>query len=178
MIAIPYVQPSGLGAPKASIQKFAEDVAKKLEFRFANNIESVVARLGGEIVVGSSGDGDQVSGSIIAKAIDDFTIFVSPLTSLKRDKFTIAHEIGHLLIHLNAIKKADPDAQMRATRWVDEDNPQQQRAEWEANWFAASFLMPTDDFTDTYNENGLEETSLIFGLSESTIKIRAGSLGL
>jgi Zn-dependent peptidase ImmA (M78 family) len=33
-----------------------------------------------------------------------------------------------------------------ATRWVDETNENLKRAEWEANWFAAAFLMPSGAF--------------------------------
>jgi Zn-dependent peptidase ImmA (M78 family) len=73
---------------------------------------------------------------------------------------------------------------MIATRWVDEGNAEQQRAEWEANWFAAGFLMPETVFRAQWHASGnvfLPRTmrmAKFFDLSESAIEIRAKSLAL
>jgi Zn-dependent peptidase ImmA (M78 family) len=104
------------------------------------------------LIIGSSGHGDDESGSIVARATGDFTVYLSRHTSSKRDRFTIAHELGHLLLHFQAIKKMSPNAIMRATRNVDKNDPDQERAEWEANWFAAAFLMPAEEFKAAYRD--------------------------
>jgi len=173
-----YVKPRGLNAPKANVEQFAEDTAKKLGFNVHDSIEDFVQRMSGRLLIGSSGHGDDESGSIIASSFDEWTIYVSRHTSLTRDRFTIAHELGHLLLHLGPIKNANPDAIMRATRWVDLDDPEQKRAEWEANWFAAGFLMPQEAFSIAYDTGGAASAALKFGVSLSAAKIRAQSLGL
>lgn len=173
-----YVKPKGLNAPKANVEQFAEDTAKKLGFNIGDSIEEFVKRMGGKLLIGSSGHGDDESGSVIASSFDDWTIYVSRHTSLTRDRFTIAHEIGHLLLHLGPIKKANPDAIMRATRWVDMDDPEQKRAEWEANWFAAGFLMPHAEFASSYAAGGTALAASQFGVSSKAAEIRAQSLGL
>lgn len=173
-----FVVPKGIGAPKPSVEKFAENVAKQVEFEAGDSIEELIERVGGRLEVGTSGSGDEESGSIVARALDDFTIYVSRHTSLKRDRFTIAHELGHLLLHLGPLKKADPDAVMRATRWVDEDDAGQRRAEWEANWFAAGFLMPSNEFKEIFEAQGLGGVQSHFGVSGSAAQVRAKSLGL
>ena len=173
-----YEKPRGIGARKASVEDFAESVATQIEFSPGDSIEELVERVGGKLVVGSSGTRDHQSGSIVAQALDDFTIYVSRHTSLTRDRFTIAHELGHLLLHLGPIKKANSDAVMRATRWVDEDDPTQKRAEWEANWFAASFLMPSELFREIFGQGNTDATAKKFGVSVSAASIRAKSLGL
>jgi Zn-dependent peptidase ImmA (M78 family) len=170
--------PRGLGASKANVEKFAEDIADHVKFLPGDSIEELVERVGGNLVVGSSGSGDAESGSIVANAVDDFVIYVSRHTSLKRDRFTIAHELGHLLLHLDPIKKLDPNAGMRATRWVDETDQSQKRAEWEANWFAAGFLMPSAHFVEDHNALGLVGVISKYGVSATAAEIRAKSLGL
>ena len=173
-----FYTPKGLGASKASIEQFAEQVAGHVNFKPGDNIEDLVMRAGGKLVVGFSGNGNGESGSIVASAIDDFVIYISPHTSLKRDKFTIAHELGHLLLHLDPIKKNDPDAGMRAGRWVDRGDQEQTRAEWEANWFAAGFLMPAARFREAFKKMKLESVAEKFGVSISAAKIRVKTLGL
>lgn len=169
--------PKALRASKAGVEGFAEEFAAKVGFNAGDDIEALVRRAGGELVVGSSGHGDDESGSIIARSTNDFTIYISRHTSAKRDRFTIAHELGHLLLHFGAIQKEHPDATMRATRHVDESNEDQQRAEWEANWFAAAFLMPSEKFIAAYEENPNLAANL-FGVSQSAAEIRAKTLGL
>ncbi len=50
----------------------------------------------------------------------------------KRDRFTLAHEIGHYLLH---------DIQSISLARKDENVPSYQDPEWQANAFAAEFLM-------------------------------------
>ena len=177
-LVVLYLPPKGLGAPKHSIENFAEYAAGHWGFEPGGSVEEVVHRAGGKIVVGSSGKGDGESGSIIARAINDFTIYISRNTSRQRDRFTIAQELGHLSMHLNAILQQNPAAVMRATRWVDESDPDQRRAEWEANWFAAAFLMPRSAFSDIYAKSGMPGVQAFFDVSEPAAKIRASSLNL
>ncbi|GER06909.1 hypothetical protein GCM10007972_11090 [Iodidimonas muriae] len=176
----PYKSPLGINASKTDIESFAEDVAQKAGFNPGDSIEKLVERSGGKLEVGSSGSGDDESGSIVARAMNDYTIYLSRHTSLARDRFTIAHELGHLLLHFRKIQEENPGAVMRATRWVDENDEQQKRAEWEANWFAAAFLMPAEKFTDFFNENdkNLDATANHFRVSVAAAEIRSKSLGL
>lgn len=171
-----FCAPKALGASKAGVEKFAEDLANKIGFGPGDSIEELVQRIGGRLVVGSSGDGDEDSGSVIARDVNDFEIYVSRHTSLKRDRFTIAHEIGHLILHFAAAKQAG--AVMRATRNVDPNDREQQRAEWEANWFAAAFLMPSNEFKASVKEGGVASAASKFGVSRLAAEIRAKNLNI
>jgi Zn-dependent peptidase ImmA (M78 family) len=172
-----YAYPEPLNIGKSSVEAFANQVAQKLGFRPGDDIVKPVKKLGGKIVAGSTGDEDIQSGSMIARSLSDFIIYVSPFTSLERDRFTIAHELGHLLLHLPKVLKAKPDAVMRATRHVDNSDERQRRAEWEANWFAAAFLMPAAEFQIQYNK-GVENAQRTFKVSSAAVEARAKSLGL
>lgn len=171
------VPPKALGISKAATQELAEKISR-IGYLEHKDIKYFVETLGGEIKFGSSGNGDLDSGSIVARDFKDFTIFLSPHTSLKRDRFTIAHELGHLFLHLSAIKEENSGNIMRATRWVDQDDPSQQRAEWEANWFAAAFLMPREEFSKTVNDLGVDDAARTFDVSQKAAEVRANSLGL
>lgn len=173
-----YKTPAGIGASKSTVESFAEHVADALQYRPGGSLEELVVSQGGKIVFGSTGDEDHESGSIIAQQLGDFTIYLSRNTSRVRDRFTIAHELGHLMLHLPAIKNADPNAIMRATRWVDESDPNQKRAELEANWFAAAFLMPATEFKRVYIAYGAEHAKEVFDVSGAAVDIRAKALGI
>jgi len=63
---------------------------------------------------------------------------------------------------------------MRATRYGSD------LAEWQANWFAASFLMPEAEFRRIHNETGGDAYAIAkhFAVSASTASVRAKSLNL
>lgn len=177
-MSIKYCEPTARGLRKNDVQNFAEKMASSVEFTPGGSLEELVAKTGGQLSFGSSGASDHESGSIVAKSLDDYTIYLSQNTSRLRDRFTIAHELGHLTLHLPKIKEIDPDAVMRATRWVDETDEGKKRAEWEANWFAAAFLMPREAFIAAYKEGGIARVQSEFDVSFSAAETRAKSLGL
>lgn len=117
--------------------------------------------------------------SIIVRARNDFTIYLPVMTSLSRDRFTIAHELGHFFIHYPLVEKRYPGRPMAATRWVDEKDDDLRRTEWEANWFAAAFLMPSDDFSAAYRRNrDPKHLATLFSVSPKAAEIRIDNLGL
>lgn len=174
----PYEEPVGIWATKPTIENFAREVADLLKFSPGDSIEELVAKTGGKLVYGSSGDGDEESGSIIAESLRKYTIYLSKNTSRQRDRFTIAHELGHLFLHFPKIIKNNKDAIMRATRRVNLHDKEKERAEWEANWFAAEFLMPESIFREKYDKGSISHVQQAFDVSESAAKVRAKSLGL
>lgn len=173
-----YMTPVGIGASKGVVEAFAERVASLLAYDIGGSLDEVVTNHGGKIVFGSTGKEDHESGSIIAREMTDYTIYLSQNTSRVRDRFTIAHELGHLMLHLPKIKEAGPGAVMRATRWVDETDAGQKRAELEANWFAAAFLMPANAFKQAYRDHGAEYAKELFDVSRAAVDTRARTLGL
>lgn len=177
-MSVKYCGPTARGLRKIDVQNFAEKMAESVGFAPGDSLEELIENTGGRLAFGSSGTGDHESGSIIAKELDDYTIYLSQNTSRLRDRFTIAHELGHLTLHLPKIKESDPEAVMRATRWVDDSDEGKKRAEWEANWFAAAFLMPRDAFIKAFHEGGMPRIQSEFDVSSAAAETRAKSLGL
>lgn len=103
-------------------------------------IKDIVRKEGIELL--SYDLGENVSGVLVIEN-GKGTIGFSPNTSRVRQRFTIAHELGHYILH----------RQSRSEVFVDKDfivkyrsekkySPAEIRQEQEANVFAASLLMP------------------------------------
>jgi hypothetical protein len=163
---------------RASIEKIAAKAAEVFGLSAGDPLEPVVERLGGKIHYGWSDFTEIDGGSIEARSLHDFSIRISELTSPTRDRFTIAHELGHLFIHLREVKKKYPASGMKATRYVDTTNERLRRAEWEANWFAAELLMPKEAFVGAHETGGLDYAAELCNVSRSAAEVRAKSLGL
>jgi Zn-dependent peptidase ImmA (M78 family) len=124
---------------------------------------------------------DAYDGTIKKTGENSFEIAISPYQSAKRKKFTIAHELGHLFLHMGYL--LDPDL------WNVQDEKIYRRfgtneEEYQANEFAAALLMPKEEFEKTVSE--LAEGSRIdvqqvadhFKVSVSAAKNRGYFLGL
>lgn len=168
-------------ASKGKVHAFAEDAARRLGFQPGDAIEPLVRNLGGTIsYLNPFTNEGHAPPSIFVNNSRSFTIFLPVTTSPRRNRFTIAHELGHLFLHFPMVQKETPGASMTATRWVDEADPQQQRAEWEANWFAAGFLMPHERFGKLAVEvsNSSAALAKVFDVSEQAVRIQGRYLGI
>lgn len=164
---------------KSQISKMAEDIALQLGYQYGGNIEEIVKKLGGEILYQDIFDLDSSdSGSIVINNRNDFKITLALHTTKERDRFTIAHELGHYFLHYlfyNFRNQTNSDnKKFKAARYGSG------KTETEAHWFAASFLMPEKSFKEEfYKLNGnLVELAEKFGVSLSACQIRAESLKL
>ncbi|GAA6155815.1 hypothetical protein NBRC116588_12880 [Pyruvatibacter sp. HU-CL02332] len=160
---------------KSSIYSLAEDIARQLDYKPGSEISNAVAKLGGSIEVHNFRDDPSSNPeSMIVEEPGKFKIYISPDTSVERDNFTIAHELGHYVLHfLWQRHKGKQLERMAANRFGSN------RVEWEANWFAAAFLMPEKEFRAAWQKSG--NASLVareFGVSTSAADTRAKALTL
>lgn len=173
------VNPKPLRASKSAISTFAENVSKRVGYTYGEDMRSFVSRLGGRISFDDDIQPDNDSPeSIVVSPDNKFQIFLPTVTTAERDRFTIAHELGHLFLHFPNIRKNHPKATMVATRRVKQDDDDQKRAEWEANWFAAAFLMPEKVFREVYKSSSAQGAVKYFGVSKPAVDVRAKTLGL
>lgn len=161
----PTQEPQPIGWSRSQVQQFASNAAKSLGYRPGDDIEAVVAKLGGRVTI-SDWNSARNTGSITVNGPQDFHISLSPLSGERRSRFTIAHEIGHYVLHSQLGKKPIV---------VKRDGSG--RVEWEANWFAAGFLMPEQDFKQKVSEGyGDAELAEHFGVSVAAVQIRQESV--
>ncbi len=158
-----------LNAPMIDIQRLAENIAERARLAHGVTLFDLVGQLGGRVFTVDEDEWDrEVSGSIIVHGPGDFDVAISRFTSPLRDRFTLAHELGHYFLH--SLQGKQP---IIAQRYGSG------RREWEANWFAAALLMPADRFRTAYRENrDPRHLSWVFNVSIPAVKVRARALNL
>lgn len=171
---VTYLPPIPTRAAKQSVWAFAEKQRAKARLTSGFDLQELVHRNGGKIEYISFIDPDQTD-AIIVEPDGSFVVRLSSQTGVLRDNFTIAHELGHKLMHWPLVRKSHPNVGMKATRSVDASNSDLVRCEWEANWFASAFLMPATEFKKAY---GIGVASETFGVTDAAVKIRAKTLGI
>lgn len=162
---------------KAQVSSLAQSISKQLGFNAGDDIHELIANMGGRVEVEDTLLSDpEHTGSLYVDALRRFRIVVPSHTSPERDRFTVAHELGHYILHYVWAKKKDPTLPDRVVAYRRGSD----RIEWEANWFAAAFLMPEDEFTQVYNEFGGNTRKIAdwFGVSGAAVEVRARGLGL
>ena len=148
-------------------------------------VDIVAHRLNLEVEAAPLGEG--VSGVLVVNDKAG-TIGYNATQSVVRQRFTIAHEIGHYILH--AAEAKDPlfiDKQYTASYRRDAASAKgEDIQEIQANSFAASLLMPEDLLLqelermrfDMVDEDALIQLSDKFEVSTQAMSIRLGGLGV
>jgi len=177
----PAAAPTPIGLGPNQVGVLAEDVAKQIGYKAGDDLKDVVTRLGGKIAyVDFWGGSAPASGSIeISRNAGDKSTFEIRLaldTGVLRDRFTIAHELGHYVLHYLYPNKVNGQNIQRliAQRYGSG------QVEKEANWFAAAFLMPKEEYRRKFEEFAGDHLDLsdYFRVSAQASSVRAKVLGL
>lgn len=137
----------------------------------ALNVHELVNALGGKVVTAPD---SLVEESMVINNDADFTIYIPPFTSLKRDRFTIAHELGHYFLHYLI---AEPGEKRKVfNRGIAKDGPD----EGLANRFAGALLMPSNLYEKIYLEcsGDFEIISDYFNVSIPAARVRQEILNI
>jgi Zn-dependent peptidase ImmA (M78 family) len=124
---------------------------------------------------------EDVADGYIAYEDNEFKIYINKTNiATARQRFTVAHELGHFFLHRDAIKQYKS---LDRGDLCDVENKQERSAkvqmEREANNFAAALLMPSKQFYELYRQTkNINIVAKYFWVSESAAKIRATKLGL
>ena len=111
-------------------------------------------------------------------------IGVNTSHSPARQNFTIAHELGHLLLHDQ--EQLHVDHEFRVRLRSDASSQGTDEAEQEANFFAASLLMPrefierdlvNEEYVDLLDDDFLRGLARKYGVSAQALAIRLKTLG-
>lgn len=113
--------------------------------------------------------GENADLGLTVKKDNDVIIFTNTCSRLSREIFTLAHELGHVILHLEGDNSFIDDNVTINGRSTDEK-------EQEANYFAACLLMPADDvdrFIDLeiqdFHKNGLSAMDITRIMSEFNV---------
>jgi Zn-dependent peptidase ImmA (M78 family) len=160
----------------------AAELLRRLDlFNVPVNVQSVAERLGANLIFDDLDD--DVSGFLL-KERSVVTIAINKAHHPNRQRFTIAHECGHLALHATGHKDQ---------LWVDkaylffrdaQSSSGDQLAEIQANQFAAGLLMPEAlirahiEEAAALSDVDIFRLSVRFEVSEQAMTLRLLSLGL
>jgi predicted transcriptional regulator len=151
-----------------AISEYAERIASHhgaYDARGRADVEALTRALGGRIATGHSSE------SLHVNRAGDFTVYLPQMTSERRDRFTIAHELGHYFLHYRL-----PEVTGVGRFYRGEQNP----IETQANVFASALLMPARAFRDAFQRLGGDKWALAreFDVSPAAAEVRSQVLGL
>lgn len=98
-----------------------------------------------------------------------------------RKRFTIAHELGHFVLHLSDnLRFVDDEVNLyRLSIPQGQDDSDTARREIQANTFAAALLMPDRQVREVWRmKRSISETVRFFKVSSQAMGIRVAALGL
>lgn len=134
------------------------------------DLNKIVDQAGLKIMVGEV-DNPNIAGSYDRK---ERLIIVKKSDPLFRKVFTIAHELGHYYLHTN--KPSEIFYRQGLDFLVDSDEKDQEQ---EANWFAASMLMPKVVFLRLWMViRDMDALAKLFGVSSTACYYRLKNLGM
>lgn len=158
------------GANYIKSKKEAEDMLAKHNIERLPIDPRMIAKKEGLDVIffdPQSADMKRISGFL---DVEEKKIFVNSQNSVNRQTFTIAHELGHWLMHRDIIKK-DPGRYL-VFRVDQMGMPSLDPMESEANAFAANLLVPMPTLLRLSEKYSIKELSEIFLVSVSVISNR------
>ena len=142
------------------------------------NIEAIIRSLGIQLDKKAELH-DDISGQIERISDNNYRISVNNNNHYYRQRFTMAHELGHYLYHFDLLGDGVDDN--TAYRSVPNGRFYNQnigsREETEANRFAASILMPETLVRHVWNsKKSVSETARTFQVSSHAMEIRLRGL--
>jgi Zn-dependent peptidase ImmA (M78 family) len=165
-----------------------KQAARKMLDRYGDsipvNIEAIVRAEG--ITLQKENLEAEVSGMLVIKETEAI-IAINEKHAPNRQRFTIAHELGHYLLHRNLSNVFFDESLVFFRDQVAAEGTKYQ--EIEANNFAAELLMPETilrkrlaekplDAFDEADNSGICELAKMFGVSTQALSIRLTKLGL
>lgn len=172
-------------------KKVMNDTESFINSIFSNNseidlpikIESIVKDLNIDLVKYTFDD--DISGVLVLSGSQP-TIGINHNHSEVRKRFTIAHELGHYILHRDKGNVMFMDKVLYRKN-SEEYNVKDERLEKEANYFAANLLMPEaavrkwfakSEQTDFYEDSNIKNLAEKFKVSSSAMTYRLINLGL
>lgn len=155
--------------------RLAPDIRAQIEaFQDAPPVRlpDLARALGVQVNAATLGPG--ISGEIRPNDAGGFVIRVNRHNPPKRQRFTVAHELAHFLLHKDEIGNGIEDDVLYRSSLSD-------RREQQANRLAADILMPSGLVAEAYEaaeEKGVGDAVLyladLFGVSEAAMRIKVG----
>jgi Zn-dependent peptidase ImmA (M78 family) len=167
---------------KREIAVLAEIIRDGLELSTPINVEDAVKRLGGKLVEKESMEAGMEA--MVRRDGERFEIIIQKNKPAVRKRFSVAHELGHLFLHMGYL--VNPDLWSNTDEYRDSVYYRFGHGieEEEANEFAANFLMPENEFQEVAGKHirdgycSVEGVASHFRTSKDAALIRGRSIGV
>lgn len=159
------------------IEELAESKLAKWGIYSAPVDPTIIADGEGVSIYDANFQNREVSG-LISKESTRTVIYVRHSDIPARKRFTVAHELGHLFLHLADTSEGNrvDTVMYRSDGSISLDSSIE---EVEANQFAAALLMPRRDvLREKRVSESVEDLALSFGVSVQAMAIRLRTLGV
>lgn len=151
-------------------------------FELPVNINQIIKEEGVELV--NYTFDEDISGVLVLNGSQS-TIGVNQSHSEVRKRFTMAHELGHYILHRDQGSSMFMD-KVLYRKASNNYSPKDGKMEREANFFAANLLMPEAaihsfidrNHIDFYEDSDIQDMATEFGVSSSAMTYRLINLGL
>merc|ERR1711916_51690 len=152
------------------IESLANELRNELNMNSSTiDIKKIANELGFQ-VYGTTFQNEDISGKVIHNN-ECKEIYVAD-ESFERQRFTIAHEIGHIILHHNI------DEEISEVDYRTSDR-QFNRKEFQANAFASALLMPKNEAIKVWEKvYDIDDFADYFEVSKKAASIRLLNLGL
>lgn len=145
----------------------ATEVRENYRLSTPVDLQHLCEQLGISVWVGNL---EGASGLILKEPGSDADIYLERTDSRPRQRFTLAHELGHYFERLEASDDEYSFRDKAAVREVRSKN--YGLMEFYADEFAGELLMPEDEFLDIYDKRGLTGAASHFRVSPAAVKKR------
>lgn len=143
-------KPKPTGFAVEQIRSLAEMVSDRLDYKpDTQSLYKIIKKLGGEIVSIDGNDAINKSSYIKVSKNNTFSIFLSCGNFPLRERYTIAHELGHFVLHSRC-----GQVPIVANHSDNSEDDLSDGAEFEAHEFACAFLVPQKYLSKVILENG------------------------
>lgn len=166
------------------IKEIVDSIRNNLDIKIPlteDKLIKIVEKLEGSIIIKNYEplDFSAPEGYIEKNTQGTFTITINSNLPEKRKIFTIAHEIGHLFLHMGYLIDDEKWNNMDSYDYVYFREGRSE-TEWQANEFAAELLMPEELFREKIRENvdyntntcEIEPISNFFNVSDDAVITR------
>ena len=157
---------------KEYIEQVSEIIHK--EFKIENQIQIdpvTIAEEFGFTVFKSTFDFDNISVMVIISN-ENKSIYINENDSLNRQRFTVAHELGHIILHHESNEESYKEVDFRTNNGFDERESQ-------ANSLAAALLMPRTKANEIWKKlQDVDDFADAFKVSKQAASIRLENLRL
>jgi len=144
---------------RSQINKIAEQIRDAVKYTPGTDLQDIIYKLNGEICFTENlhVENNPVDAKI-EKNNNSFKISININQHNNRNNFSIAHELGHLFLHMGYL--INPKLWNESTTYSDSVYFRYgySEEEYEANEFAAAFLMPESEFKEYIDANKEEHS--------------------